>query len=237
MLEALRVSCNTVFAELAAEFIGAGPMIEVAERFGFNDTPPLDLPRSPASNFPDDFGAQLRQTEGDPPFPILENTPALAQSGIGQNDVKATPLQMALVAAAIANDGLIMKPHLMAEIRDQKGELVDEYDPGVWRAAISTADANTLRSSDGHCRHQRHRRRLALPGFEVGGKTGTAQVDADRPDDTHAWIIGFAGPPGEPASVAVAVIVESVPGAGQQTGGATAAPIAQAVLAAALGAS
>lgn len=237
MAEALRVSCNTVFAQLAAEFIGADPMIEVAERFGFNDTPPLDLPAVAGSNFPDDFGAQLRATEGDPPIPILENTPALAQSGIGQNDVKATPLQMALVAAAIANDGLIMKPHLMAEIRDQKGELVDEYNPGVWRAAISTADANTLRTAMVNVVTNGTAANLALPGFEVGGKTGTAQVDADRPDDTHAWIIGFAGPPGEPASVAVAVIVESVPGAGQQTGGATAAPIAQAVLAAALGAS
>jgi peptidoglycan glycosyltransferase len=68
----------------------------------------------------------------------------------------------------------------------------------------------------------------------VGGKTGTAQVDAERPDDTHAWIIGFGGPPGGEATVAIAVVVESVPGAGQQTGGAVAAPIAQVVLAAAL---
>lgn len=234
MREALRASCNTTFAQMAAEVIGPGPMIEVAERFGFNAIPPLDLPGVAASNFPSDFGAQLGETEGDPPVPIVENTPALAQAGIGQFDVKATPLQMALVAAGIANGGIIMEPHLMAEIRDQKGELIEVYEPRVWQAALSTTDAATLRSAMVNVAVNGTARRLLVPGFEVGGKTGTAQVDADRPDDTHAWIIGFGGPVGEPATVAIAVIIDSVPGAGQQTGGATAAPIAQLVLAAAL---
>jgi len=71
---------------------------------------------------------------------------------------------------------------------------------------------------------------LAVPGFEVGGKTGTAQLGTDPPR-SHAWIIGFAGPPGEAAKVAVAVIVEGQPGASEQTGGRVAAPIAQAVMA------
>ncbi len=234
MREGLRVSCNTTFARMAAEFIGPEPMIEVAQRFGFNDTPPLDMPAVARSNFPDDFGAQLSQTDREPPVPIVENTPALAQAGIGQNDVKASPLQMALVAAAIANNGIIMAPHLMAELRDQQGNLVDEYTPNVWRSALSTADANTLRDAMLNVAANGTATGLQVPGFEVGGKTGTAQVDADRPDDTHAWIIGFGGPPDEPPTVAVAVIVESIPGAGQQTGGGTAAPIAQAVLAAAL---
>ncbi len=234
MREGLRVSCNTTFAQMAAEYIGAEPMIEVAERFGFNGAPPLDLPAVAASNFPTDFGVQVNQTDRDPPIAILENTPALAQAGIGQNDVKATPLQMALVAAAIANDGIIMAPHLMAEIRDQQGEIVSEYKPNVWRSALSTADANTLRVAMLNVAANGTATGLLVAGFEVGGKTGTAQVDAERPDDTHAWIIGFGGPAGEPPTVAVAVIVESIPGAGQQTGGGTAAPIAQAVLAAAL---
>jgi peptidoglycan glycosyltransferase len=72
---------------------------------------------------------------------------------------------------------------------------------------------------------------LAVPGFDVGGKTGTAQLGTDPPR-SHAWIIGFAGPPGEAPTIAVAVIVEGQPGASEQTGGRVAAPIAQAVLAA-----
>ncbi len=234
ILESLRASCNTAFAELAAEVVGPEPMIEMAERFGFNTVPPLDLPGVVASNFPTDFGAQVGQTDGDPPVPIVENTPALAQAGIGQFDVKATPLQMALVAAAIANDGIIMEPHLMFELRDQQGELVEQFQPKVWRQVLPSRHAGRLRSAMVTTATSGTATGLQVPGFEVGGKTGTAQVDAARPEDTHAWIIGFAGPPGAPPSVAVAVIVESVPGGGQQTGGSVAAPVAQAVLAAAL---
>ena len=71
---------------------------------------------------------------------------------------------------------------------------------------------------------------LAIPGVVVGGKTGTAQVDADRPDDTHGWIVGYAGPNDRESTLAIAVIVESVPGQGQLTGGTDAAPIAKEVL-------
>ncbi|MGI9622208.1 MAG: peptidoglycan D,D-transpeptidase FtsI family protein [Acidimicrobiales bacterium] len=234
MLEALRVSCNTVFAELAAEIIGADPMVEVSERFGFNEVPPLDLPAAAASNFPTDYGAQVGETDEDPPVPILENTPALAQAGIGQNDVKATPLQMALVAAGVANGGLMMEPHLMAELRDQKGKLLDDFDPRIWRPVLSSTDAQNMRAAMVTVVERGTATGLQVPGFEIGGKTGTAQVDAERPDDTHAWIIGFGGLPGQTPTVAVAVIVESEPGAGQQTGGRVAAPIARAVLEAAL---
>jgi peptidoglycan glycosyltransferase len=234
MLDSLRRSCNTAFAELAAEIVGPGPMIEVAERFGFNDAPPIDLPGPATSNFPTDFGTQVSETDGEPPVPIVENTPALAQAGIGQNDVKASPLQMALVTAGIANEGLIMRPHVMAEIRNQQGVIIEEYDASVWRSVLSSTDADTLRAAMIAVATNGTATGLQVPGFDVGGKTGTAEVDAERPDDTHAWIIGFGGPPGKPPSVVIAVIVESVPGAGQQTGSQVAAPIAQAVLAAAL---
>ncbi len=234
MLDALVASCNTVFAKLAAELVGAGPMIETAERFGFNDTPPIDVPGAAASVFPTDYGAVLGETDSVHPVPLRENTPLLAQAGIGQYDVKATPLEMALVAAGIANGGVIMKPHLMHELRDQSGDLVDRYEPSVWRVALASRDAGVIASAMHEVAARGTARGLAIPGISVGGKTGTAQVDAERPNDTHAWIIGFAGPPGEPATVAVAVLIESVPGAGQQTGGTSAAPIARAVLEAVL---
>lgn len=232
--EMLRFSCNTAFAELAAEYIGAENMVQTSERFGFNGPIPLDLPGGAASTFPTDFGAQIGVSEAPPAVPLLENTPALAQTGIGQNDVKATPLQMVMVAAAVANDGVMMEPHVLAELRDQNGGLVESFDPDVWRPALSSTDASALRTAMVDVVANGTATVLAIDGFEVGGKTGTAQVDAAQPEDTHAWIIGFAGPEGGEPTVAVAVILESVPGAGQITGGVDAAPVARTVLVAAL---
>ncbi len=231
MTDGLRVSCNTLFAELGAEVVGPDPMIAGAEAFGFNDRPPIDLPAPEASEFPADFGAVLRQNaEG---VDIVEDTPGLALASIGQKDTSATPLQMALVAAAVANEGLIMTPHVMAEVRDQEGQLIEAYEPSVWRPALNGSDAAQLRAMMLEVATSGTATALLVPGFEVGGKTGTAQVAADRLD-THAWIIGFAGPPGEPAEVAIAVLIEATPGSGQQTGGTVAAPVAQQVLAQAL---
>lgn len=230
----LAQSCNTAFAQLGAEVLGPGPLIETAERFGFNDAPPLDLPAPAESSFPTDFGALIEEV-GDPPVGIFENTPALAQSAIGQFEVAGTPLQMALVAAAVANDGVIMAPHVMRELTRQNGEVLRSYEPSVWRAALSSGDAATLRSAMEQVVQVGTAQNLDIPGLVVGAKTGTAEVTADRPDDTHAWVIAFAGRPGEAPEIAIAVLVESVPGQGQQTGGGVAAPIAQAVIAAAFG--
>ncbi len=233
LAQALRVSCNTAFAELGAEYLGPELMIGQAQAFGFDEPPPIDLPVPVASHFPTDFGAVLSPSTENPDVSIVENTPGLAQASIGQNDVTSTPLQMALVAAAVANGGVIMKPHVMDEIRNRDGELVDEYEPTVWKVALRRGDADTMQRLMIDVATSGTATGLQIPGFTVGGKTGTAQTFADT-DDTHAWIIGFAGPPGEPATVAVAVIVEAEPGQGQITGGTVAAPIAQQVLAAAL---
>jgi len=230
ILEGLRVSCNTTFAELAAEIVGAESLIETSEKFGFNKIPPIDLPSPAESIFPNDFGKQVGETDNEPPIPILENTPALAQSGIGQFNVKATPLQMALVAATIANDGILMKPHLMDSFTDQNGELIEVYKPLIWQSVLSRQDALSMQLAMEMTAASGTATNLAIPGVVVGGKTGTAQVDADRPDDTHGWIIGYAGPKDRELTLAIAVIVESVPGQGQLTGGTDAAPIAKEVL-------
>ncbi|MGH9117305.1 MAG: peptidoglycan D,D-transpeptidase FtsI family protein [Acidimicrobiales bacterium] len=211
----LAVSCNTAFAEMGAETIGEQGMVQGAEAFGFNDRPPLDLPAGAASVFNTDFPAD----QGNGP---------LARKSIGQGDVAATPLEMALVAAAVANDGVIMTPHVMAEVRDEDGELVTEYGPSEWRRAISTDTAATMRQAMVGVVENGTATRLAIDGLEVGGKTGTASLEP-RPG-SHAWTIGFAGPPGEQATVAVAVIVESQEGLDEATGGRVAAPIARAVM-------
>jgi peptidoglycan glycosyltransferase len=213
LLEILRVSCNTAFAQMAID-IGPEVLIETAEDFGFNHEPPIELPQPAVSVFPTDFEQDL---------------PALAQSAIGQNNVAATPLQMALVAAAVANEGEIMVPRVVANVRDDEGTIVDEIEPSVWREAISDEHAVILREAMIGVVEDGTARNLQIPGFEVGGKTGTAQLGTDPPR-SHAWIIGFAGPPGEPPTVAVAVLVEGQAGASEQTGGRVAAPIGRAVI-------
>jgi peptidoglycan glycosyltransferase len=170
------------------------------------------------------------------PTDFTRNLPALAQSAIGQNDVAATPLQMAMVAGAVANeDGNVMVPHVLREVRDSDGNIVETYDPEVWTNAMSPGTADIMRQAMVGVVESGTATRLAVPGFVVGGKTGTAQLGTDPPR-SHAWIIGWGGRPGEAPSIAVAVIVEGQPGASEQTGGRVSAPIAQAVLAAYLNA-
>jgi peptidoglycan glycosyltransferase len=211
----LAVSCNTAFAEMGVETIGETGMVNGAEAFGFNDRPPIDLPAGAVSAFNTDFPAD----QGNGP---------LARQSIGQGDVAATPLEMALVAAGVANDGVIMTPHVMAEVRDQDGEVVESYDATEWRRAMSADSAETMQQAMVGVVQDGTASRLAIDGLEVGGKTGTASLEPNP--GSHAWIIGFAGPPGEQATVAVAVIVESQEGLSEATGGRVAAPIARAVM-------
>jgi peptidoglycan glycosyltransferase len=140
---------------------------------------------------------------------------------------------MAMVAGAIANDGKIMAPFLMRDIREQDGALLRNTTPELWRTAVSPSTAATMRDAMVNVVENGTATRLAIDGYVVGGKTGTAQLGTDPPK-SHAWIIGFAGLPGQPPSVAVAVLVEAQDGASEQTGGRVAAPIARAVLEAAL---
>jgi penicillin-binding protein A len=216
----LQQSCNTAFTQMGVEDAGAEQMIGAAESFGFNQEVPIDLPSPVQSTYPTDF---------------TDDVPKLAQSSIGQNDVRATPLQMALIAAAVANDGEIMRPHVVREVRDDQGEVIDSYDDGVWTTPMNRATADLLRQGMVSVVTDGTATALAegLDGYVVGGKTGTAQLGTSPPR-SHAWIIGFAGPEGETPHVAVAVIIEGQEGASEQTGGRVAAPIAAAVLGTAL---
>jgi peptidoglycan glycosyltransferase len=211
-------SCNTSFAQMGVDTIGPQLMVDGAESWGFNSRPPIDLPAAAASNFPTDF---------------TDNLPALAQSSIGQNDVQATPLQMALVAGGVANQGVVMTPHVVSEVRDPEGDVVDRFDERAWQQPLSPESAQTMNDAMVGVVLDGSATRLAIPGMRVGGKTGTAQLGTDPPT-SHTWIIGFAGPEGGEAEVAVAVIVERQPNVSEATGGRVAAPIAQAVMQAAL---
>lgn len=211
----LRVSCNTGFGQMGLD-LGAENLVETAEAFGFNDRPPLDLPVVARAALP-------------PVEDFERNEPALAKSAIGQQDVRSTPLQMALIAAAIGNGGSVPEPHVLAEARNDEGDVVRRAEPGEWKRAMSPEGALSLRDMMVNVVANGTGRRAALPGVQVAGKTGTAQTVGDN---AHAWFISFA--PADAPRVAVAVIVESQDGLTEATGGRVAAPIARAVMEAAL---
>jgi peptidoglycan glycosyltransferase len=225
-------SCNSSFAQMAAEQLGPDPMVAAARSAGFDRVPPIDLTRPVASTYPTDFGPVVRTSPDG--VPIHADTPRLAQTAIGQNDVAATPLQMALVAAGVANGGSVMRPHVMSEVRAADGVVVDKYAPGEWTRFVTPEVADVLRRAMLSDVAQGTATGLQLAGADVGAKTGTAQLGTEPPT-SHAWMVAFAGPSGQPATVAVAVIVERVPGASDQTGGRVAGPVARTVLQAALG--
>ena len=209
-------SCNTVFGQLGMD-VGGDDLGTTADKFGFNREVPFDL-RVFTSFFPG-RGA----IEGNPP--------ATAQSAIGQRDVQTTPLLMALSAGAIANDGRIMKPHLVRDVFTSDGSIEQTTAPELWKRAMSPATAAVLTDMMEQVVISGTGRNAAVPGVRIAGKTGTAEVTGQPP---HAWFIGFG--PVAPAegerSIAIAVVVESGGEFGESaTGGSVAAPIAQRVLA------
>jgi len=209
LTRALVVSCNTAFARLAVD-LGAGRIVDIAEAAGFNRAIPWET-GTVRSSIPSAAALQ-----SDPP--------ALAQSGIGERDVRATPLLMALIAAAIANDGVAMAPHVVDALVAPDGEVLHDtgtrflhrlVPPGTARDIAGMMIEVVVGGTGGPA---------SVPGVEIAAKTGTAEGSGGP----HAWIIAF-GPAGEP-TIAVAVVVE-----GGGSGGQVAGPIARAVIEAWLG--
>jgi penicillin-binding protein A len=209
LFEILRVSCNSAFAQMGAEVIGQQRMDAGARSFGFNERSPIDLPAAAESVFGN-----------------TENSKALlGQASIGQRTTQSTPLEMALVTAGVANGGIIMSPHVMKEIRDDNGKVIDTFDSKPWRTAVSPQTAATMRQAMIGVVQGGTGTAARIRGVDVGGKTGTAELD-DAGSKSEAWFTCFAGPPGAPPQVVVTVLVEDQPGASEGTGGRVAAPIA-----------
>lgn len=227
----IRVSCNSGFSQMAVEEVGPDLLVETAEGFGFNERLPIDLPNPAASVFATDYGPFNRTgtTADGREFDVFDGTPVFAQAAIGQFETRATPVQMAMVAAAVGNNGRLMEPKLVTEILDVDGDNITTNDDELIGVAIDPASAQTLRQAMVGVVADGTARGLQTEGWEVGAKTGTAQLGASV-EATHAWIIVFAGQPGQPADIAIAVIVEADAELGQRTGGSTAGPIAKAVL-------
>jgi peptidoglycan glycosyltransferase len=209
-------SANAAFARMAYEMDPA-TFVEYGQRFGFSrnvdEAPPIEIAANPAQLAPD-------------PADLVTNGVLRASTGFGQGELEATPLGMALVAAAIANQGDVPYPHLVQAVRSPSGRRLQTEPGGNWiRNAISPATAQTVREMMIAVVERGSGQRAAVPGATVGGKTGTAQLGGSAAP--HAWFIGFAEN-GERA-VAIAVIVEHG-GSGSQV----AAPIFAAVADAAL---
>jgi peptidoglycan glycosyltransferase len=211
LTDALTNSVNTVWATVG-EDVGKRTMYSYMRRYGFNRKPLIDLPRDEmrASGVYDSDGDLL--TVGD--------AVDIGRVAIGQERLQVTPLQMALVPAAIANGGSLMRPHLVAEVRDRDGRLVRREKPSEQSEVMKPGTAVELARMMSNVVEEGTGTAAALEGIDVAGKTGTAEVGTVN----QAWFIAFA--PVQRPRVAIAVTVERTTG----QGGTVAAPIAKQVM-------
>jgi peptidoglycan glycosyltransferase len=215
LADLFRVSCNSGFAAIGLD-LGGPTLADEATAFGFDQTPPLDLPATAQAFFP-------------PGDSFKQDQPGLAKSAIGQQNVQSTPLQMALIAAAIGNGGVIMKPHVLQQVTNSQGQVTHTYQPAPWRTATSPQTASQMTQLMLSVVNNGTGVKAQIPGVAVAGKTGTAQTGLNT---IHAWFASFA--PADHPKIAVAVLVESQPESSEAQGGLIAAPIAKAVIQAAL---
>jgi len=213
LAESFRDSCNTTFAQIGLDL--GEQLAEGVEHFGVNTSPP-DVDVNPR------VVESIGPVRGD--FEL--DKPAFAQAAIGQGPVAVTPLEMAMVAAAVANDGVMMVPHVVAEVRDADGAVTKRIAPRKWRRSMTSATASTLTALMRDVVDNGTGRNAAIAGIAVAGKTGTAQAP-DGPN--HAWFIAFA--PADNPVYAIAVLIEHGGELGDNaTGGSVAAPVARDIL-------
>lgn len=206
LTQAMAVSCNQVFARLGNQ-VGADALRGQAEKFGFGSKFLADI-GSVASKYPD------------------TNDPAqTAQIAFGTYEVAATPLQMAMVSAAIANDGALMEPYIVQQVLDSDLRVTSQTTPARHGQAVSAASAAQLKKMMVAVVESGTGTAARVKGVTVGGKTGTPITDGKR--TPYAWFTGWADDP----SVAVCVFVEdSNLTTDETTGGRVSAPVAKAVI-------
>jgi penicillin-binding protein A len=208
--QAMGNSCNTTFAQLGVQ-LGTKALNDQAEAFGFNEDYLRDLRPQALSRFPDEA-----------------NEPQVGQSAIGQFEVRATPLQMAMVAAGIANQGTVMRPYIVDSIQSPELETLKQTEPEELHQAISATTADQMTDLMTYTVDEGTASPGAITGIRVAGKTGTAQSgDPDTPP--YAWYTSFA--PAQDPEVAVAVVIQRAGiDRGEIAGGTYGGPIAKAVM-------
>ncbi|MCI0678255.1 MAG: penicillin-binding protein 2, partial [Actinobacteria bacterium] len=209
MLQGFVRSCNTVFAALTIR-VGAEDIGITAEALGWN----RDL------DYPWDIPRAVWLTDE-----LSRDDAALAQSGIGERDTRATPLHMAMIAAAVANGGVSVTPYLVDRVFDVDGETLETHEIAELGRAMSSATAATLTEMMERVVTEGTGRGAAVPGIRVAGKTGTATGQAGF---SNPWFIGFA--PVDSPTIAIAVLIEGNAASGDASGGSLAAPIASRVI-------
>jgi penicillin-binding protein A len=213
LTEALTHSVNTVFGEVG-EKVGKATMKKYMDRLGFGRPVEVDLPR-------DERAASGERQRGHI-IPATNGAVDVGRMAIGQDKLTVTPLQMAMVAASVANGGKLMKPHLGNRIVDRDGRTVDRIEPEEMSEVMSPETASQVGAMMDQVVKEGTGTAAALEGIDVAGKTGTAEVDHGCPN--QLWFIAFA--PAQDPRVAIAVTVEC----GTGFGGTVAAPIAKAVM-------
>ncbi|GHD85242.1 peptidoglycan D,D-transpeptidase FtsI family protein [Streptomyces naganishii] len=212
MREALRVSCNTVFGKIGAD-LGKDKMLTEAKKFGF-DAEQYTPVRTASSNFPEEM-----------------NRPSTALSSIGQFETAATPLQMAMVASAVANDGKLMKPYMVDMLQTPNLDPLEKTEPQELSRPLSAQNAQILQSMMETVVKDGTGKNAQIPNVTVGGKTGTAQHGVANSANPYAWFISYAKLPDGSSPVAVAVVVEDENANRDDiSGGGLAAPIAKSVM-------
>ena len=217
---ALTNSINTVWAQVA-ESVGKPTMKRYMDRLGFGRKPPIDLPASERRASGEYRNGKLL----DPTSRFVD----VGRMGIGQDKLAVSPLQMAMVASAVANGGKLVKPHLTDRVVDPDGRTAERVKPEAFSEVMKPSTANAVAQMMSQVVKEGSGTAAALEGIEVAGKTGTAEIIAAQ-DVNQVWFIGFA--PVRNPRVAVAVTIERTAGG---TGGEVAAPIAKRVMEALLG--
>jgi peptidoglycan glycosyltransferase len=188
--EALALSINTIFAEVAVEKVGADTLSETAFDFGYGD-------------FFEEFPMEVAPGElGPPPDSWVEGN--IAQISFGQDTVLSNVFEFANVAATVANGGTMMEPRIVREIRSPDGIIIDRPSPSEHEQVLDTDTNETLKQMMIGVIEEGSATEAQIPGIEVAGKTGTAEVP---PRDPHSWFIAFA--PANDPEIAVAVLVEN----------------------------
>jgi peptidoglycan glycosyltransferase len=193
-------------------------MTNYMKRFGFYSKPPLDYP-------PSEIRASRPYSPTGKPYPPGSPNEDIGRIGIGQGGLLVTPLQMAMVAAAVANGGKLMVPHMTARVVNQDGVTVKTITPNVYSQVMKASTAQQLAQMMTKVVEEGTGTAAQLGGISVAGKTGTASIGAQGSNLTEPWFIGFA--PVDHPRVAVAVTVDKTQGG---FGGTVAAPIAKNVI-------
>ncbi|MGI5456303.1 peptidoglycan D,D-transpeptidase FtsI family protein [Streptomyces sp. CA-249302] len=209
---ALQYSCNTVFGKIGSD-LGNDKMLAEAKKFGF-DAEQFTPVRSSASVFSDDM-----------------NSSQTALSSIGQFNTAATPLQMAMVASAVANNGKLMKPYMVDKLQSSNLDTISQTEPEELSQPLSAKNAQIMQSMMETVVKEGTGKNAQISGVTVGGKTGTAQHGVENSENPYAWFISYAKLADGSSPVAVATVIEDDNANRDDiSGGGLAAPIAKSVM-------